>query len=336
MVVRIRAEEASFEERRITLGDGSVLGVATSEARAGFGPGIGPGIGPGFGPGIGPGIGPGSGTRSETEFRNSLPILYIHGLLGSRLEPFIPGRMAARIIAVDRPGYGWSDPLPAPSLKAFGRRIADAADRLGLTELVLFGTSAGGPYAVAAALALGARVRRLVLAGAVGPPELVRAAPLPMRLLRQLDERAWLHRTMVPPLHTLFAHATTCKLLVRGMLQAERKSFADKGELARACRRMSRSILSGVGKGRAGVETDIRILTHDWDIDPRDLTCPANLFHSVEDRIVPVAHAHRYETLIKGSEGRYQQGLGHITGFLAAIGEASGEAQNQGCAKDER
>ena len=102
------------------------------------------------------------------------PVLLLHGMPGSRL--LCPDEQATtaaevRLIAVDRPGYGGSDPRP-------GRTIADGADdveelirKLDLPPVAVVGWSSGGPYALACA----ARIPKLVSAIGVvagdGPPD---------------------------------------------------------------------------------------------------------------------------------------------------------------------
>jgi pimeloyl-ACP methyl ester carboxylesterase len=102
------------------------------------------------------------------------PVLLLHGMPGSRL--LCPDERATtaagvRLIAIDRPGYGGSDPRP-------GRTVADGADdieelirKLDLAGVAVVGWSSGGPYALACA----ARIPKLVSAIGVvagdGPPD---------------------------------------------------------------------------------------------------------------------------------------------------------------------
>lgn len=76
----------------------------------------------------------------------------------------------ARLIALSRPGYGGSTPVP-PSygLRAVGRDTAELAAILELGTFAVTGGSGGGPYAVATAIAAPGAVRAVGLIGAVGP-----------------------------------------------------------------------------------------------------------------------------------------------------------------------
>ena len=63
---------------------------------------------------------------------DAMPVLYCHGFPSCRLEPSMLPVSGIRLIALDRPGYGLSDPLPGRTLLDWPRDVAAAADALGL------------------------------------------------------------------------------------------------------------------------------------------------------------------------------------------------------------
>lgn len=66
------------------------------------------------------------------------PILYLHGLPGSRLEAAgydeLGLKLGARIIAADRPGYGWSSPHPGRTLLDYPKDLEHLAKYLELNS----------------------------------------------------------------------------------------------------------------------------------------------------------------------------------------------------------
>jgi pimeloyl-ACP methyl ester carboxylesterase len=109
------------------------------------------------------------------------PVLWLHGAPDSRLARHPDDGLAAaagiRLLAVDRPGYGWSDP-PAPDPLTFGDELGLLLDGLGVEACTVAAWSAGAPWAVGAACALGrSRVTGVATFGAVAPFEALCADP---------------------------------------------------------------------------------------------------------------------------------------------------------------
>lgn len=101
------------------------------------------------------------------------PVIALHGTPGSRLKfaALAPAAAEAglKLIAVDRWGYGGSEPPCAPALEGYGDDLASLADTLGAGRISILAISGGGPFGAMAAERLGGRVRRLALVSPVGP-----------------------------------------------------------------------------------------------------------------------------------------------------------------------
>src|SRR6266542_183849 len=93
-------------------------------------------------------------------------VLLLHRNPGSRLfdpDPEATVASNARLITMDRPGYGRTDPVTSPTFEVVSSDISSVIDDLDLDEVALVGWSGGGMLAVHAAAALGNRVRSLSL-----------------------------------------------------------------------------------------------------------------------------------------------------------------------------
>jgi len=98
------------------------------------------------------------------------PVVFLHGSSTSSLSllPLLERLDGMRAIAVDRPGFGLSDPVHVPRERfreAAVTFLDEVVDELGLQTSALAGTSMGGTWALWYALARPDRVRRLVLIG---------------------------------------------------------------------------------------------------------------------------------------------------------------------------
>src|SRR5437868_4337089 len=90
------------------------------------------------------------------------PVFFFHGSPGSRLQrhpdPSITSSFGARIITVDRPGYGRSDFQPGRRLLDWPADAAQLADALSIERFAAIGLSGGGPYLLACAYAMPERL----------------------------------------------------------------------------------------------------------------------------------------------------------------------------------
>jgi len=75
---------------------------------------------------------------------------------------------ARRVIAIDTPGYGASDPVPGqPTIADYAAVALQVLDALGVTRAIVVGHHTGAVIAVEMAAAFASRVERVVLSGPV-------------------------------------------------------------------------------------------------------------------------------------------------------------------------
>jgi pimeloyl-ACP methyl ester carboxylesterase len=94
------------------------------------------------------------------------PALWFHGAMSSRLEggflAAAAGEIGVRLIALDRPGVGGSDPLPDRTATGYAADVAEVLDALGISRAAVGGQSNGGMYAMAVGATIPDRVLRVV------------------------------------------------------------------------------------------------------------------------------------------------------------------------------
>ena len=113
----------------------------------------------------------GGGRRVHViEAGDGAPVVFLHGSGTSALSALslVEHLRGIRIIALDRPGYGLSDPVEVPRERfrqAAIEFLDESVDALGLESFALAGGSMGGTWALWYALACPERVRGLALLG---------------------------------------------------------------------------------------------------------------------------------------------------------------------------
>jgi pimeloyl-ACP methyl ester carboxylesterase len=122
--------------------------------------------------------------------RDAPAVVALHGIPGSvRDFRYLGGALAPRLrlVRLDLPGFGGSDPIP-DGVRTLGGRaqaVLALADELGLRRFAVLGHSMGGASAMVTAARAPERVSRLVLVNSVG-----------LSLHRGLGLQPWVFRLM--------------------------------------------------------------------------------------------------------------------------------------------
>jgi len=246
------------------------------------------------------------------------PVLHMHGLPGSRLEihaePDFYQRAGVRLITVDRPGYGLSDPHPAGTLLSWAADVEVLADRLRLGRFGLTAMSGGGPFALATAYRLGERLTGVALAGSIGPLD-APGAWQGIKLVNRLGLWSAAHFS----LGVRLAYAS-----MRLLLRVDPERFLDEMALGRpagdrrllatpALRRREELMLLEAGRsGVRGAVHEIGLLVRPWGFPLDRIQARVELFHGGDDDTAPLRHAQRLAETIPRSRLHVCVGEGHM------------------------
>jgi pimeloyl-ACP methyl ester carboxylesterase len=255
---------------------------------------------------------------------DGVPVVLAHGFPGSRLEARVvdmaAGRAGVRLVCPDRPGFGRSDPQPGRRLADWPGDVAALADELRLERFAVVGFSAGGPYAVACAVALAGRVTALGLVSSPGPLDRPgstdgmtplnralfgggRRAPIIARLIVSILARS----ARVEP-------ARLAKRLATGMSDADGRTLADPaiGEAYAV------AVREAFRHGSEGAVREASLLVHPWPYSADQITVPTAAWHGTADRNVPVSMARRLAESIPGCRLELIDDAGHLLFFERA------------------
>jgi len=244
------------------------------------------------------------------------PVLYFHGIPGSRLDVWGPddlaARVGARLVAPDRPGIGRSDPRPARRLLDWPADVAHLADALGLDRFAVLGYSAGGPYALACAHALPERVTAVGLLAAMGPLDgpkgvLDMGKPVYWRLARRsprLMSRLW--QLMGDTARKRPRRAVAGMRM--GLSAPEKEVFGRPGVAERVVALLAET----TRQGGTRVTEDQRVLLEPWGFRPEDVRVPVSVWHGDQDTFVRQRVGEAYARTIPGCRYTACPGTGHF------------------------
>jgi pimeloyl-ACP methyl ester carboxylesterase len=223
-------------------------------------------------------------------------VVYLHGTPDSRLARPPDGATAAagvRLVAVDRPGAGDSDPAPGAPLRALGDDLARLLDHLDLEGTILLGWSAGGLCALAAATVLGDRVRGIGLIAPVPPVEAYQDAAVVAAL--GAGRRGFVELAREVPAAELAPEVAPYlvpdPLTSAGALEHVLDAAGERGrqELAGvpgAAEALVRGLEASVQQGRGALVDDL-VRQLEPGLDLTEVGAPVRTFHGAEDGTSP-------------------------------------------------
>jgi len=250
-------------------------------------------------------------------------IFWLHGTPGARRQIPMEARVYAeekgiRLIGVDRPGIGSSTPFQYDTVSAFADDLRTIADTLGIDKFVVVGLSGGGPYTLACAAAMPARVVAAGVLGGVAPASgpdaigggamalgslvapVLRVAGVPMRWAAVA--LVWFARPVASPALDLYGRMSPegdRRLLARPEFKA---MFLD-------------DLLNGSRKQLAAPFADVIVFARDWGFRLEQVKVPVRWWHGDHDHIVPFAHGEHVVSRLPDAQLYHLPGESHLAGL---------------------
>jgi pimeloyl-ACP methyl ester carboxylesterase len=247
------------------------------------------------------------GTRIRfVDYGSGPPLVLLHGL-GNSWQWWVENLPALgerhRVIAVDLPGFGHSDPLPAPAeMSTHARVICGLLRQLEVHSATVLGHSMGGLVALNMATADRQLVQKLVLVGAGGVPMTERRLSIVLVLLRLCY--AVLRLRFVR--HLLATKPWALRLLLRGAVHNPRAISPELATFTAPSLNAPGFIGAVAASGRA-VRASV----------PEAITCPVLLLWGEHDRLAPLPSAEDMHARLPDSRLVVVEGVGHIVQWEA-------------------
>lgn len=247
------------------------------------------------------------------------PIFYFHSVLGSRLEVAINAKEileqhSARLIIIDRPGYGASDPNSKNNFLNWIDDLEELADHLKIDKFSTLGYAMGGVYTLAAAYKIPHRLKSNAMVSRGLPPSSSEDFNKMVPLYRMNNRIAKYAPKILPFLTSISMKGILSDPdgFYRQLDNHVCRTDLDIMQQENYKKTFSSSIKEAFRQGGKANAAEVIQLMHDWQFDIRDITLPIDIWHGSEDRQVPCVLGERAAELmtntrlfIKPDQGHY-------------------------------
>ncbi len=261
------------------------------------------------------------------------PILYFHGNPGTRTEAKLSelelSEKTARIISIDRPGFGLSDFKKGRKILDWSDDVEDLADSLGLRKFSILGVCGGGPYVLVCAYKIPKRCQSVGIIASTGPINrtTVRLEGVSKRIVFVNKRLPFLFRAFFWLKMSRHARSTNESMIRQKMLTHVIKNFSkpDKKLLKRP-KIMDILIerMRDVGRlSTKGTVFDRKLIFRPWGFRLEDISSKVkvHLWQGHLDKTVPISIGRYMSKKIPNCVAKFFPKEGHISVCVTKMNE---------------
>ncbi len=246
--------------------------------------------------------------REEGDPGGQLVLLH-HGTPGSALIHAPWAQDAAgrglRLVSYSRPGYAGSTRHPGRTVAGAAADAAAIADALGAERFATWGTSGGGPHALACAALLGGRVVAAATLASVAPR------------VDGIDFFGGMGEDNAREFEAAIAGETELRALLVNAEVVELESLFSPVDMAAMNGPVGAYLMEGIHIGTAPgfdgwIDDDLAFVAP-WGFDPGDISVPVQVWQGRQDKMVPYAHGVWLARRLPRVDVRMSPDDGHIT-----------------------
>ena len=253
---------------------------------------------------------------AEWGSRRGRPVIAFHGGPGSRLMALgceeTAEELGLRLVCLERPGFGLSDPAPHRTLISWADDVADAARALDMEEVVVVAVSAGSAYALACAALLPSLVRRVGVIGGIAPPGFQTDDAFAEMVLHDPTgaEAAARHH------FEAMAADVDASILAMTVRAGPDRAIYSRPDVQE---RFRRTRVEAFRSGVEGAVADLLLLNQPWGFELRDIAVPTHWWHGSLDPVTPLSGVQQATAGMRDLELTVYEEEGHALSFSHGV-----------------
>ena len=254
---------------------------------------------------------------------DGVPVLCLHGTPDSRRARHPDDGLAAsagvRLLAVDRPGCGRSDPHPGRTLGSVADDLAALAGHLGVGPVGVLAWSAGAPYAAALGarhpdlVAVVALAAPLVPVSAYADPAVAEAAGPGRRLFAEMAAELAPGEVAAEVAPSLLPDPATPEAVAAHLAgEADAAREADLALVPGGAEALVAASVEAVARGREGLHDDVATQAAVPDVDLAACVAPTRVLCGTADEVAPPAFGRWWADALPDARLEVVEGASHV------------------------
>lgn len=247
------------------------------------------------------------------------PILFFHGLAGSRLDARLLHKIAitnhCRLISIDRPGMGLSSFDKKQTILSWADDVQAFADQFNLPKFAIIGHSGGAPFVAACLYRIPKRLTGVAIVSGMGPFELPAVTASLTRGRRFLNSAIrklpWIATCCMKITSWMFKNPSMLKQGLKQMAPVDSHILQSEVNIEV----LGATLMETFRQGVAGAAQEMQLTLKPWGFNLGDIkaTCPVTIWHGGLDKQVLAIHAELYAQLIPNAKLTFFKQEGHLS-----------------------
>lgn len=254
---------------------------------------------------------------AEYGISDGFPVLFFHGLPGSRLESEklheAAVKLQVRLIGLDRPGMGLSSPQKNRTILDWPEDIKEFASKLNLKTFSIIGHSGGASYVAACAYRIPEKLHKAVIVSGMAPfthPEAITSLSSSQKKMLWITRYfPFILKLMMRMSHKALENPDRLKTMLKQLPKVDAKIFENNSYKDT----MVLSLQEAFRQHVSGVVDDFKLLIKCWGFNLEEIRCPLVVWQGGEDQQAPVKHAEIYAHQVPKAQYVFLEEEGHIS-----------------------
>ena len=248
--------------------------------------------------------------------KRNFPIFYFHGWPGSRFElRNIPlKKKKCFIIALERPGYGISDPISNFKITDWPKIVLESANKLKIKKFSIIGVSGGAPFALACANKIKSKILKSVaIVCPLAPHNAKGMRNGRVGMLLNYGKKPITSWLLINFLRIRLLNSDTEKSFARWknkipLPKSDSKLFTiDRGI------KLMENFKEAIKHGTTGVHRDANLYSKDWGFKLKNIERKIFVWHGEKDLTVPIITNKYYKKKLKNKKIFIKSNEGHFS-----------------------